>query len=151
LQQRVLRTPASYFGSLGSRSGEEGRGKWRGDQGLFIVAAGALIWRGSEWNLREGGVTASGEQRSPAWLVAGGRRRSDRWVRPVSRKREGRGYRFGVRLVGPQAETRAGPDWLPGAFFIFLFLFFFLLFRFLIPFRFCILNPNDFKPVANVF
>jgi hypothetical protein len=36
------------------------------------VAAGSLIWWGSEWNLGEGGVTARGEKRSPAWLVAGG-------------------------------------------------------------------------------
>jgi hypothetical protein len=55
LQRWELQTPANYFGSLGARFGGEERGNRRGDRGLFIMAAGALIWRGSEWNLREGG------------------------------------------------------------------------------------------------
>jgi hypothetical protein len=40
----------------------------------------------------------------------------NRWVPHVSGEREREVYQFRIRLAGPQAETRAGPDWLPGAF-----------------------------------
>jgi hypothetical protein len=40
-------------------------------------------------------------------------------------ERGGEGYPFGIWLDGPWAETRAGPDWLPGAFLYFYFVFFF--------------------------
>jgi hypothetical protein len=61
-------------------------------------------------------------------------RSADGWGRVVGVRRKGQWYRFGVRLAGPQAETRAGLDWLPGALFLFYFVFFFFFFCFLISF-----------------
>jgi hypothetical protein len=36
LLRRLLQPPTSYSGSLGARFGEERRGKWRGEGGLYI-------------------------------------------------------------------------------------------------------------------
>jgi hypothetical protein len=64
-------------------------------------------------------------------------RSADGWDWVVGVRRKGKRYRFGVRLAGPQAETWAGPDWLPGAFspfFLFQSIFYFLKTYFFITF-----------------
>jgi hypothetical protein len=49
--RRICRVLGSYFRSLVASRAREEKGKRRGKGGDFIVAAGALIWWESEWNL----------------------------------------------------------------------------------------------------
>jgi hypothetical protein len=101
------------------------------------VAAGALIWRGSEWNLREGGgycsrrETVTSEDLGPeeedgVVALAAGSHTS-------ARGGEKQGTGSGLRGSGPWADSDAGPDGFPGAlfhFFIFFSSFLFLIFLF---------------------
>jgi hypothetical protein len=147
-----LRAPARNFAGLAALQTGEEEGKRRGGRGLLIGT--------DEGSKRQAliGIKRGGEELLCAVISrgenAGGRRRSDRWVRPdwwgpfVSEGR--REIKIPVQVVtGPRAPFLAGLNRVPGVHLYIFSSFFFFLFLFSYFFsRFCILNPNQFKPLS---
>jgi hypothetical protein len=68
-----------------------------------------------------------------------------------ARQERERGYRFGNEIGGLQAETRARPEWLPGAFSPFFVSFFFSFSVFYFFYRFFKIAPKQFNPIPRIF
>jgi hypothetical protein len=148
LRRRPWLIPMSYSGGLGWFGSGSGGGKRRGEHGYFIGEATATNRARSEGG-REDLVGVISAQ-SPAEFSHQRRRSCRCWQGgPLLARWGGLCTISDFSRGGPQAESRAGPDWFPRPFNIFfLFSFFSFLFSLFIH-NFCIWYSNDFKPIAN--